>query len=328
MRLRAFRDGRAAIRMAATRALLESGLLDALDALDASGGPGDAAQVTQRAGLTDVELTRALLELGDAYGLVRRRATTWELTRRGRSLVRDATGRAMVEALGWYHVDLYRELPDQLRGRAGRDDLEKHAELIARVSSALAPFIRDTVVAAASEGQPQRVLDIGCGEGEYLAAVLQRSAGARGVGLETDERVAALARDRLARLGGRGQVLAGAAPGDLGRAADALGGPADLVLLANVIYYVPPADRSAFLRDVAAVTAPGGTVLVVTSVAESTTESRHMGLLFMAQRAPMLLPTAEGLVADMRRAGLEVDRARRIAPGEPIMAATGRRQPG
>ena len=328
MRLRAFRDGRAAIRMAATRALLESGLLDALDALDASGGPGDAAQVTQRAGLTDVELTRALLELGDAYGLVRRRATTWELTRRGRSLVRDATGRAMVEALGGYHVDLYRELPNQLRGGAGRDDLEKHAELIARVSSALAPFIRDTVVAAASEGQPQRVLDIGCGEGEYLAAVLQRSAGARGVGLETDERVAALARDRLARLGGRGQVLAGAAPGDLGRAADALGGPADLVLLANVIYYVPPADRSAFLRDVAAVTAPGGTVLVVTSVAESTTESRHMGLLFMAQRAPMLLPTAEGLVADMRRAGLEVDRARRIAPGEPIMAATGRRQPG
>jgi len=42
----------------------------------------------------------------------------------------------------------------------------------------------------------------------------------------------------------------------------------------------------------------------------------------------MLLPTAEGLVADLRRAGLEVDRARRIAPGEPIVAAFGRRQPG
>jgi len=39
MRLRAFRDGRAAFRLAATRALLENGLLDALDASD---GPRDA----------------------------------------------------------------------------------------------------------------------------------------------------------------------------------------------------------------------------------------------------------------------------------------------
>ena len=325
MRLRAFRDGRAAFRLAATRALLENGLLDALDASD---GPRDALQVTQQADLTDVDLTRALLELGEAYGLVRRRATTWELTRKGRSLVRDATGRAMVEALGGYHVDLYRELPNQLRGGAGRDDLETHAELIARVSSALAPFIRDTVVAAVTAGQPQRVLDIGCGDGEYLAAILQGSTGAQGVGLETDERVAALARDRMASLGGRGQVLVGSAPADLGRAADALGGPADLVLLANVIYYVPPADRAAFLREVAAITAPGGSVLVVTTVAEATTASRHIGLLFLAQRTPMLLPTAEGLVTDLRRAGLEVDRARRIAPGEPIVAAVGRRQPG
>ena len=158
--------------------------------------------------------------------------------------------------------------------------------------------------------------------------MLQQSTGAHGVGLETDERVAALARDRLASLGGRGQVLVGSAPADLGRAADALGGPADLVLLANVIYYVPPADRAAFLREVAAITAPGGSVLVVTTVAEATTASRHIGLLFLAQRTPMLLPTAEGLVTDLRRAGLEVDRARRIAPGEPIMAALGRRQPG
>ena len=325
MRLRAFRDGRAAFRLAATRALLENGLLDALDASD---GPRDALQVTQRAGLTDIDLTRALLELGEAYGLVRRRSTTWELTRKGRSLVHDATGRAMVEALGGYHVDLYRELPNQLRGGAGRDDLERHAELIARVSSALAPFIRDTVVAAVTAGQPQRVLDIGCGDGEYLAAMLQQSTGSHGVGLETDERVAALARDRLASLGGRGQVLVGSAPADLGRAADALGGPADLVLLANVIYYVPPADRAAFLSEVAAITAPGGSVLLVTTVAEATTASRHIGLLFLAQRAPMLLPTAEGLVTDLRRAGLEVDRARRITPGEPIVAAVGRRQPG
>jgi SAM-dependent methyltransferase len=326
MRLRAFRDGRAAARLAATRALLESGLLDALDA---PGGPEDAVHVTRRAGLTDVDLSRSLLELGAAYGLVGRSGVAWKLTRRGRSLVHDGTGRAMVEGLGGYHLDLYRELPEQLRGGPGRDDLDRHAELIARVSSALVPFIRDTVVAAVTERKPQRVLDIGCGEGEYLAAMLEQSVNAQGVGLETDERVAALASRRLATsLGGRGEVIVGSAPADLARAVDALGGPADLVLIANVVYYVPPAERAAFFRDVAAVTAPHGAVLVVTAVVEPTPASRHIGLLFLAQRTPMLLPTSEGLVVDLRRAGLTVDRPRRVTPGEPVVAVLGRRQPG
>jgi SAM-dependent methyltransferase len=322
-RLRAFRDGRAAVRLAATRTLLESGLLDALTN---AGGAADAAHLTEAAGLADVDLSRALLEVGGAYGLVRWGVGGWTLTRRGRSLLGDQTGRAMVEALGGYHVDLYRELPEQLRGGPGRNDLDENAELIARVSSALAPFVRDTVVRAVEEVRPHRVLDIGCGEGEYLTAMLQQSATARGVGLENDERVAAKASQRLsAPLGGRGQVVVGSAPADLARAQQALGGPADLVLLANVIYYVPLADRAAFLRDVAEVTAPGGAVLVVTTVVEPTAGSRHIGLLFQAQRTPMLLPTAEGLVADLRRAGLNPDKARRVTPGEPVVAVLSRR---
>jgi SAM-dependent methyltransferase len=324
-RLRAFRDGRSAVRLAAIRALLESGLLDALDVL---GGSADAARLTEHAELSDIDLSRGLLEVGAAYGLVRWRTSGWELTRHGRSLVGDSTGRAMVQALGGYHVDLYRQLPAQLRGGPGRDDLDVHAELIARVSSALAPFIRDTVLAAVEDVKPQRVLDIGCGEGEYLAAMLDAST-ARGVGLEADERVVALASERLAKShGARSQVLVGSAPADLSRAVAALGGPADLVLLANVIYYIDPAERAAFLRQIASVISPGGAILVVTTVAEPTAESRHIGLLFGAQRIPMRLPTAEGLVADLRRAGLSADRARRVTPGEPVLAALGRRQLG
>ncbi|HEU4999160.1 MAG TPA: class I SAM-dependent methyltransferase [Lapillicoccus sp.] len=322
-RLRAFRDGRAAVRLAATRALLEAGLVDALVGADE---PRDAAALARAVGLTDVDLTRTLLELGGTYGLVRRETSGWTLSRRGRALAADPTGRAMVEALGGYHLDLYRELPDQLRGGPGRDDLDRHAELIARVSSALAPFVRDAVVAAVQERRPQRVLDLGCGEGEYLAAMLQQSATAHGVGLETDARVAALARSRLEPLHGRGQVLVGSAPAALPDAVEALGGPADLVLLANVIYYVPPGDRAAFLREVAAATSPGGAVLVVTTVVEPTPESAHIGLLFRAQRVPMMLPTVEGVVGDLRRAGLATDKPRRVTPGEPIVAVLGVRQ--
>jgi SAM-dependent methyltransferase len=322
-RLRAFRDGRAAVRLAATRALLETGLIDGLAAAD---GPRPAADLAGDLGLTDVDLTRSLLELGEAYGLVHHAPSGWTLSRRGRSLAGDATGRAMVEGLGGYHLELYRDLPDQLRGGPGRDDLDRHAELIARVSSALVPFVRDAVVAAVQERRPQRVLDLGCGEGEYLSAMLAESVSARGVGLEADARVAGIARDRLEPLHGRAQVLVGSAPAALPMAVEALGGPADLVLLANVVYYVPPADRADFLREVAAATSPGGAVLVVTTVAEPTADSAHIGLLFRAQRVPMMLPTTEGVLGDLRRAGLDTEKPRRVTPGEPVVAVLGTRR--
>jgi Methionine biosynthesis protein MetW len=69
------------------------------------------------------------------------------------------------------------------------------------------------------------VLDIGCGEGEYLATMLEAST-AQGVGLEVNECVAVLAAERLATShGARSQVLVGSAPADLPRAVEALGGP-------------------------------------------------------------------------------------------------------
>jgi hypothetical protein len=56
------------VRLAATRTLLESGLLDALAH---AGGAADAAHLTEAAGLADVDLSRALFEVGGAYGPVR-----------------------------------------------------------------------------------------------------------------------------------------------------------------------------------------------------------------------------------------------------------------
>jgi predicted O-methyltransferase YrrM len=137
------------------------------------------------------------------------------------------------------------------------------------------------------------------------------------VGVDTDADAADLARRTLADRGlaGRSQVLRGDVR-DLVGGAEA---PFDLVLLANVVYYVPVGERVALLRSLAELIAPGGTLLVVTTVATPRLTSRHFDLLLRAQEGAMELPHTDVLVGQLVQAGLEPAAPRRIAPGMPLV---------
>ena len=192
--------------------------------------------------------------------------------------------------------------------------------MIARVSAAFEPFVdellRETVAAAA----PRRVLDVGCGAGLQLATMLGAAPGAEGVGVDTDTDAAVLAERTLADRGltGRARVLRGDVR-DLAGGAEA---PFDLVLLANVVYYVPVGERVALMRTLAELLAPGGTLLVVTSVATPQLTSRHFDLLLRAQEGAMELPDTDVLVAQLVEAGLEPAAPRHVAPGTPLVAVS------
>ncbi|WP_407565358.1 putative RNA methyltransferase [Streptomyces sp. 184] len=97
-----------------------------------------------------------------------------------------------------------------------------------------------------SSARPVTVVDAGCGTGYYLAGVLDRLAGARGVGLDTSVRAlraAARAHDRAA-----------AVAGDVFRPLPLAGGTADIVL--NVFAPRNPAEFHRVLH-------PAGRLIVV-----------------------------------------------------------------
>jgi SAM-dependent methyltransferase len=155
------------------------------------------------------------------------------------------------------------------------------------------------VLDLAAPGPSGPVVDVGCGNGLYLAELARRGFGGRALGLDLSPGMLAAARDRL---GGLAAATGPAAPGPGGPnanpgdpntsppdptpgppaavalvSADATAlplpdGVADLALAPHMLYHVPePADA---LRELRRVTRPGGRVVIVLNGADHLRELR------------------------------------------------------
>jgi predicted O-methyltransferase YrrM len=319
-RLRAAREGLTGVRLQLIAAALDLGLLDALGE-----GPATTGQLAERLGAVDQGLLATYLRVLAAAGLITGEGT-WRLTRFGRAVLGDDVVRATYEGFGGYHTELYRNLPAVLRGGPGRRDTAEQGEVIARLSAAISPLVRELLVRTVTERRPRRVLDIGCGAGLHLAAMLEAAPDATGMGVDADPDAAALARRTLTQRGlaDRATVEAVDIQDVLGTGrAGALTDGIELALLSNVIYYVPVDERVELLRAIAQLLVPGGALMVVTTVAGPQLFSRHLDLVLRAQEGRMELPAVDVLLAQLREAGLQPDRPKRIGPpGAALNAVT------
>jgi SAM-dependent methyltransferase len=321
-RLTLFRDGTAAIRVAMMGAALESGVVDALAERPATG-----ESLAERLGGSDQSLLLPYLRLLEAAGVVRRRRGLWGLTSRGRRALADDLVRAGYEGYAGYHTGLYRGLTAQLAGGPSRRDVEEKGELIAKLSEGFDPFVDELLAGLVQERLPLRVLDLGCGAGQRLIGMMRAGPPVEGVGVEVDPAAAALAEAAIDRAGldQRASIVRTDIAELVSRGPDGIGGPADLALLANVIYYMPVSDRVELLAGCARLLRRGGALVVVTTAAEPTFFSRHFDLLLRAQGSGMELPDLGELDAQLRAAGLTPQRPRRLTPGQSLVAVVAER---
>jgi len=112
------------------------------------------------------------------------------------------------------------------------------------------PLAEDAAIDAVAEGMPARVLDVGCGTGDFSER-LQREAGATVVGLDLSRRMVELTHSR-------GLLCA---EGDV-QALPFRDGAFDAVVANRVLYHVPDLDRG--LAEVVRVLEPGGRLVAVT----------------------------------------------------------------
>jgi SAM-dependent methyltransferase len=319
-RFRSVRDAQGALRLGMAAAAVTTGVVDAL-----ADGPATTAQLAVRVSAADADLLAAWLRTLQGAGLVSNAGDRWRLTRQGRALHTDHLVRAHVEAFADFHTGLYRDLPTTLAGELRRRDVTEKGALIARVSAGFEPFVLGELTRVVQAGPPARVLDVGCGAGVNLAAMLDAAPAARGVGIDVDGPALALARETLARwgVGDRARLL----EGDVRTAArdGDLGDPFDVVLLANVLYYLPPAERVPLLETLAGLLVSGGQLLVVTTVADESLFSRHFDLLLRAQEGDMSLSDDGTLTDQLRQAGLRDATLRRLVPRQPLALVSGTR---
>src|SRR5215831_15242335 len=128
---------------------------------------------------------------------------------------------------------------------AGEDVLQRMLELPRRISTAL---VRDA-------GAPVRhVVDLGSGEGPYLAELLRAFDGARGTWFDVSEPMLERARAALADCGDRVTFVVGAAE-DLGSAGIE---NADVVVSSRALHHLAPEALARCYRDVHALLAEAG----------------------------------------------------------------------
>jgi len=105
----------------------------------------------------------------------------------------------------------------------------------------------------------ESILDLGCGTGEELEAILRHS-GVRAVGLDSSERMLQAARRKLSRHLKRGRVRL--VVGDAGKKLPFPAKTFDAVFSAELLECLPRSKQARLLREIRRVLKPGGRILV------------------------------------------------------------------
>lgn len=318
------RDFVAWLRVEFLGAAAGSGLLAALTA------PRSVPELVDDLGVTDEGLLTALLEVGRATGELACRHGRWRLAGlRARAMVDPAVDglAALPEEAVAYGADVYRRLGDRLRAAPPGDYLAAYGPLVARTSRVAEPIFGPLLADVVVRRGARRVLEVGCGSGVNLRHVARAAPGTTGLGVDVDPDVVALARRELAAWGldGRFSVaeadVRSVADGPDGELGGGLGGPWDLVLLVQNVYYFAGADLIDVLRRLRRRLAPAGALLVATAVrGTGDPAAAHLDVVLRSTAGITGLPTVGELRADLRAAGFGTVEVRRLAPLQPLRA--------
>jgi SAM-dependent methyltransferase len=298
-----------------------------LDLLGFLSQPRTVEQLAARTGATRVDRLSAWLGVGVELRELRRDGS-------GRYAVRGRRARALAHgdpvllahyrSMLDYQAGPYEQLVDLLRGEAGdgRDDLDRHAAVIADVSRAAESFVTPYLSAIVRARTPRRLLDGGCGTGVYLQAMLEAGPLATGDGVDLAVGVIDDARVRLeaAGLGGRARV----AVGDIRAFARSVEEPYDLVTLVNNIYYFAPEERVELYRQLRGSLTDGGELVVVTMLTPGSTASAHLHLMLVSQAGDASLPRDGDVERDLVAAGFATVESTRLVPTEPFVGIRAR----
>lgn len=275
--------------------------------------------------------TRRLLDAAGALELVAwADSETVALGRLGAALIDNPGVVAMIQ----HHETLYADLSDPvalLRGEVGETQLARfwsyseaasgtvdahEAEAYSELMGASHRLVADEVFSAYDLSRHRRVLDVGGGNGSFIAAVARRFPS---LALDVFDlpQVAALARERLEAegLGGRVEVHGGDFK------ADSLPSGADLITLLRVIHDHNDAAVEGLLAKVRQALAPGGSLLIAEPMADvsgaETIGHAYFGfyLLALGQGRPRTVVELKDLLST---AGF--DRIRVLKTRQPVQA--------
>lgn len=317
---------RALLRFAfAMRSVSTVNTASALHACGALAKLGEPRSVEELAGdldLVNVDLLRNLLEHGVRCRLLCRRGSRY--VRRGAltRVMASPSGSpltSMIDEMLTYHHAVFRDLPGRLCGDAPAAYLDRYGTTVAESSRLLATVIVGVMREELGAKDDCRILEIGCGAGEYLEAYASTGPGHTGVGLDLDADVVRMASRRIEQAGLTDRFDVRCA--DV-RAADGLpAGPFDVVTAHQNVYYFDAAQRLDLWRRCRAVLAENGRIVIVTPTSGGPM-SDYFDMILRSTQGCTFLPAVGELLTELDASGFRDVRKERLIPGDEFWSVT------
>ncbi len=281
--------------------------------------PSSAGHLAVTLGIERPELLDALLRLGVFLKELSLDGDRYRLAgARSKAFVGDGGDglAAMTEEMTTIYSSVAERLPATLRGGPLADYLESSAELVARSSRVLEPFLKEFVNHVVGTGRPTRLLEIGCGSGTYVRHAAERNPRLSGVAVDLRDDVVRTATANLAAwgVGERFRVVAA----DIRTPPPDLGAPFDLVTLYNNIYYFDPAEWPDLFRRIRGWLAPGGALALVSMMRGDTLGALEFDIACRCTEGLAPLPRLNNLTASLRVSGFHDIESTKLVPGESV----------
>jgi 4-hydroxy-2,2'-bipyrrole-5-carbaldehyde O-methyltransferase len=318
-RLRIAQDLRAFIRVHFLFSAQHTGLMTALSE------PARKEDLIKRLGIERQDLFQLLLDLGVSLGELDKAGERYRL-KGGRSRALSGGDQEVLAALldefVLYHASVYRHLPERLRGAPLGDYLQETAAIVARSSRIVEPFIRDYIRELVTPLPAPHILDVGCGSGVYLQATAEARPDATGAGIDMQEAAVHLAQRNLEHWGLAAQFTVNQA--DIRAGTAYLGGPFDLILLINNIYYFSPEERPMLFRELRSTLTERGTLVVISMFHGTNPTTLDLDLVLGSTLGCHPLPHLDSAVSQLLQSGFLDARSEGLIPGQPFFAIQAR----
>ncbi|MFI9503299.1 SAM-dependent methyltransferase [Nocardia sp. NPDC052566] len=297
---------------------VSSGVLQRL-----SGRGADVDTLAGALGITDDrQLLRAWLDLGVRIGELAVDTGTYRLksrTAKALALPRNDTVAAALEEVVRFHLPVLLNAPAMLRSGQRLTMADQDGAIIARSSRVVQPFVEEAIERVLDRAAPLRLLEIGCGSGDYVRYAAQLNPRLTALAVDYQAEVAAAAAANVTRWGLSDRVEV--------RQADVreldLEPQFDLITMHNNIYYFPVEERTKLLEQARSLLAPGGRLLLTTACRGGSLSVEVLSLWFEYADFGGALPEATELADQLRKAGFGDVAVRRLIPGDQFCSFVG-----
>jgi 4-hydroxy-2,2'-bipyrrole-5-carbaldehyde O-methyltransferase len=282
-------------------------------------GKASFEHLCEKMAVSNREGLRAWLELGVSLGELKRTANEYQIRGKiSRALLESKNDayRAYLEEIVNYHYVYVMDTPTMLRKQEWFPFDQMPGELVARSSRVSEPFIIEAVDAVIPRQGDFQLLEVGCGSGVYIHRACTRNPELRAVGLELQEKVAAVARKNIQAWGLENRATI--EHSDVRNYATSQ--KFDLVTLHQNIYYFPVPEREHLLRHLKESLKPGGQVLLTSVCQGGGPGIQGLNLQVSTTEGLSPLPDPDQLCQQLKAAGFVGVKTKRLVPFESVWA--------